>query len=216
MILVMNGMDAMDKPLLAVLLRIPDDAARGFFLALLVRQVVIREDTIKASLTGLPRIAVLQSTLIFTTLNFVINTIMISIGHMVTLTPDPSSMPDNLMLLSLAGMITILAFFRFQWVPIAAAAGMPALSFARNMGGGVLLSLRIFLLWLLISIPSVLLMGMTTEAIAMITHTKDMKLLPSLYTDGLLLLSVILSFFTTIVQTTASIHAIKYCTKGEI
>lgn len=200
--------------LLATVIKVPDDFIRGLLMAMYVRYLLLHETPEQMMKSPAGQISVLHSTLIFTALNFVYGGIMAGVGTMMMGTKDAASLPPASAFLGLAAMGFVVWLFRFQWLPIVAAAGMPVVTFAKEMGGGFVLSLRIFALMFFISIPSFFIMGLATEISANIAQIETMNDMAKPLLWLLLLLSVFLSLLTSLVQTAASVHALKFCMKG--
>lgn len=209
-----------DQLLWACVIKLPSDFITGVFLALYSRHILFRETPSQMADDPQAQNHLALSTIFYTTIAFIMSGLAafsLTYGNQISQmqtqdipTPlDPKSM--GLALVTLAVMIWVQ---RFQWLPIAAAAGYPIKSFLQFMGWGFALPIRIFALWIFASIPGFLITGMTDEALRLATGATGITDMEWPAVGLAFLVRALASTLTVIITTAGSIHAIRHCMKG--
>ena len=124
---------------------------------------------------------------------------------------EAGTAPDTISMIgSGVGLVAILWLFRYQWLPIAAAAGMNVKEFTKNLGFGLGLPLRIFGLWMMCSIPAFIVMTIASALLSTMGGGGDQPLDTALLWV-LFFVNSIVATITVLIQGAASVHAIRFC-----
>lgn len=193
-------------------LKVPDDFVKGITIAVYVRYLLFKQMPSDAIKQDDAQRAIAISTIIFTVLGLLfagIVALLSSITDMKQL--EQGATPDMLSIVgSGIGLVAILWLFRYQWLPVAAAAGMDVKEFTKGLGYGLGLPFRIFGLWFICSIPAFVILTLSANILSSLSNAGDQGLdAPLLWV--LFVINAIVATITVLIQSAASVHAIRFC-----
>lgn len=214
---ILSVFDLNDELLWACLIKLPADFITGVFLALYTRHILFRESPSKMASDQQAQTHLALSTILYTCITFIMSgfaAVSLTYGTTLSETPEAAAPDPGTMIIAIIMMFVIIWVQRFQWLPIAAAAGYPVKPFLHFMGWGFGLSIRIFGLWLLASLPGFLMMGMTEEALRLATGATSIVDMEWPAVGLAFLVRALATTLTVVITTAGSIHAIRHCMKG--
>lgn len=202
-----------ESVLWAGVVKVPADFVKGIFLALYVRYLLFKDtpQTLAENTEG--QRAVASSAIVFTALSFLFSG---ALAFLAVTNQEIGQTPSlALMIGSAVSLVAVLWLFRYQFLPVAAAAGFPARPFLAFLGYGFALPIRIFALWVLTSMPTILILGTLAEILRLLGGFESLSGMQGPAAWLLYLVNAALATLTAAVQTAASVYAIKHGMKGQ-
>lgn len=193
--------------------RVPGDFVKGIFLALYVRYLLFKETPLQAAQSADSQRDLATSTLLYTAISFAFSGLMAGLAMVYGRLDPAQAQTPVAMVSSIAGLTAVIWLFRYQWLPIGAAAGYPVRSFIKFLGTGFALPVRILALWLLGSLPSVLILGFCGEIVRVIGGFNSLPEISGPAGWLFYLINSAVSVVTAAILAAASVHAIKHCMK---
>lgn len=200
----------------AGVLKVPADFIKGIFLALYVRFILFGDTPHKLVDNHEGQKAVAASTIIFTALSLVFSGILAALAFSTYGVSAAAPPQPWVMLASGAGLVIVLWLFRYQFLPVAAAAEFPLRPFISFLGSGLALPIRILALWILAALPSVIILGFAGEVLRALGGFAELSDMRGPAAWLFYLINSGLGVATSVVQTAAAIHAIRHGMKGRI
>lgn len=204
-----------EGPFWATIFKVPGDFIKGIFLALYIRFLLFNELPAQATQSPESQSDLALSALLYTAVQFVYGGVMTALLLLYGPEPTAGVAPSPLMAAgSLVGLAAILWLFRYEWLPVGAAAGHPMRSFTAFLGHDWGLSLRIFALWVLASLPAFFALGLVGQ---IVMEIGDVQTMAQMDGPGKWLFFFANAIFTTLTATVtagASVFAIRHCMKG--
>lgn len=201
-----------DNALWLGVLKVPDDFVKGITVAVYVRYLLFKQLPIDAMQKDDAQRAIATSTILFTVLGLLFAGIVALLTGVVDMKElEDGAAPNALSIIGSGfGLVSILWLFRYQWLPIAAAAGMDVKQFTKGLGYGLGLPLRIFGLWFVCSIPAFIIMSLSASVLDAVSNAGEQGLdTPFLW--ALFVINAIVATITVLIQSASSVHAIRFC-----
>lgn len=201
-----------DNALWLGIIKVPDDFVKGITIAVYVRYLLFKQLPSDAIKHDDAQRAIATSTILFTVLGLLFAGIVALLSSVMDMQQlEDGAQPDVISIVGSGfGLIAILWLFRYQWLPVAAAAGMNVKEFTKNLGFGLGLPLRIFGLWFVCSVPAFIVMTLSGGILSTISNAGEQGLdTPFLW--ALFVINAVVATLTVLVQAAASVHAIRFC-----